>query len=105
MGAAAICFLVGCWTSQVYATRTGRSDPSEVVIDEVAGQWLVLSVVPNDLMLYVAGFLLFRLFDIWKPWPVRWADQTLPGGFGIMVDDILAALYAAALLWLLKEAI
>jgi len=70
-----------------------------VVIDEVAGQWLTLLVAPPDLLLYLAGFLLFRLFDIRKPWPVSWADQSLPGGLGVMVDDLLAGLYAALFLY------
>ena len=65
-----------------------------------AGQWLVLAAVPGpDLITYGAGFVLFRIFDILKPWPVGWADQNIKGGLGIMVDDLLAAGYAAALLW------
>jgi phosphatidylglycerophosphatase A len=68
------------------------------VIDEIAGQWLVLVPAPLDPLAYTLAFLLFRFFDIWKPWPVRWADRRVKGGLGIMLDDLLAAVYAAALL-------
>jgi len=79
---------------------TGVTDPGQVIIDELAGQWLtylpfaVLS--PPELL---AGFVLFRTFDILKPWPVRASERWLPGGFGIMADDLLAAMYAAFCLW------
>lgn len=95
------------------ASRPG-ADPSEVVIDEVAGQWLALSftVIPlwwhgvQDLFLgawpgWVVPFLMFRLFDIWKPWPIREVDHGLRGGLGIMLDDVMAGLMAAGLLLLL----
>ena len=91
--------LIGWWAAETYAGQTGIADPSEVVIDEVAGQWLTLLVVPPNLWFYLAGFALFRLFDIRKPWPVSWADRSLPGGLGIMVDDLFAGLYAALFLY------
>ena len=87
------CFCLGWWASAIYVARTGASDPSEVVIDEVAGQWLVLAAAPLDPLSYLVGFALFRLFDVWKPWPVSWADQRIGGGLGVMLDDILAAAY------------
>jgi phosphatidylglycerophosphatase A len=93
VAASLVCFLVGWWASAVYVRRTGADDPGEVVIDEVAGQWLVLAAAPLDPISYVVGFALFRLFDVWKPWPVRWADDRIGGGLGVMVDDILAAVY------------
>ena len=93
LAAALVCFAVGWWASAVYVARTQAADPSEVVIDEVAGQWLVLSVAPLDPLAYLAGFALFRLFDVWKPWPVSWADDRIGGGLGVMLDDILAAGY------------
>ena len=65
-----------------------------VVIDEIAGQWLVLLPAPLDPLAYASAFVLFRAFDIWKPWPVRWADRRVRGGLGIMLDDLLAAVYA-----------
>jgi phosphatidylglycerophosphatase A len=95
--AAAAVFATGWWAAAVVVRRVGP-DPSIVVIDEVAGQFLTLAVVPLDWRYYAAGFALFRLFDIVKPWPVGWADRRVGGGFGVMLDDILAAIYAGALL-------
>ena len=91
--AAALVFAVGCWAAGTHIAATGRQDPPEVVIDEVAGQWLVLVPAPNEPLLYLAGFLLFRLLDIAKPWPASWADTRVHGGLGAMLDDVLAALY------------
>jgi phosphatidylglycerophosphatase A len=73
-------------------------DPGWVVIDEVAGQWLALAFAPLTLWGSLAAFGLFRLFDIWKPWPVSWADQRLEGAASIMLDDMLAGCYAALIL-------
>jgi phosphatidylglycerophosphatase A len=95
-------FLLGVWASSVHARTLGGDDPGEIVVDEVAGQWLTLLVVPADLVLYAAGFVLFRFFDIVKPWPVSWADRRIKGGLGIMFDDILAGIYAAILLLILR---
>ena len=91
-----LAFAIGWWASAFYI-RDGRiQDPPEVVIDEVAGQSLTLAFAPMPLGLpwIAAGFVAFRLFDIWKPWPVSLAERRLPGGLGIMADDIVAALYA-----------
>lgn len=81
--------------------RLGVADPPEVVVDEVAGVWLALAVLPAQLLaepLLAAGaaFLLFRVFDIAKPWPVSWCEH-LPGGWGIMLDDLAAGLIAGGL--------
>jgi phosphatidylglycerophosphatase A len=99
--AAAIVFCVGWWAAEQVGRASGIADEGSVVIDEVAGQWLTLVVVPPSAAAYVLGFLLFRLFDITKPWPVSTAERRLPGGLGVMADDIVAAIYAAALLYLL----
>ena len=75
--------------------RYNRShDPKEVVIDEVAGVWLVMFFFPQTIIGYLAGFILFRIFDIWKPFPISWIDNKVGGGLGIMLDDILAAVFA-----------
>jgi phosphatidylglycerophosphatase A len=74
-----------------------------VVIDEVVGLWLVLAVAPLDPVYYGLGFALFRLFDIFKPWPVSWVERRFGGGIGIMADDVVAAVYAGAILMLLTE--
>ena len=76
------------------AKTSGIQDPGAIVIDEVAAQWLVLLPAPLDPLSYAAAFVLFRIFDIWKPWPVGWADRRVHGGLGIMLDDLLAAAYA-----------
>jgi phosphatidylglycerophosphatase A len=80
-----------------YAARAGRADPPEVVIDEAAGMALTLFLVPLNLWTLSGGFLLFRLFDILKPFPVRSLER-LPGGWGIVFDDLCAGLYAQACL-------
>lgn len=96
--AAVVIFLLGWWAAGRTAQVLGLKDPGVIVIDEIMGQWLTLLAVPLDPLAYGAGFLLFRGFDIVKPWPVSWADRRISGGFGIMLDDALAALYAAAVL-------
>jgi phosphatidylglycerophosphatase A len=92
--AAGIIFAAGCWAAGEVARASAVADPPIVVIDEVAAQWLVLLPAHLDLFSYALAFLLFRFFDIWKPWPVSWADRNIKGGFGIMLDDLLAAIYA-----------
>ena len=88
------------WSAGVTAQETGGKDPSIVVIDEVVGQWLALAGAhPLNWKSYAGAFLLFRLFDIWKPAPVR-NLEALPGGVGIVADDAMAGVYAAAVLWL-----
>lgn len=98
LAAAFLCFFVGWWASAVYVRHTNAADPSEVVIDEVAGQWLVLAAAPLDPVCYLVGFALFRLFDVWKPWPVNWVDDRIGGGLGVMLDDIVAAGYGLPLM-------
>ena len=99
--AAVFIFIVGCKASNLYLLHTGRDDdPSEIVVDEVAGQWLLLSFLPFTWHAYLAGFILFRAFDIVKPWPICVADRKIKGGFGVMFDDILAALYPVAVYFL-----
>jgi len=96
--AIALTFGAGWWATGSFARARGVPDPGEVVVDEIVGQGLVLLAAPFNPLAWVAGFLLFRLFDIWKPWPMRWADQHVKGGLGIMLDDILAAGYALLVL-------
>ncbi len=98
--ATAIVLAVGCWAAGIVAKASRVNDSDAIVIDEVAGQWLVLLPAPLDPLPYAAAFVLFRIFDIWKPWPVRWADRNVEGGLGIMLDDLLAAGYAV-LVWVI----
>ena len=86
-------FLVGCWASEHYERLTGTSDAPEIVIDELTGLWFSLSFVPPDPLYFGIGLILFRLYDILKPWPINIVDRYVKGGFGVMLDDILAALY------------
>ncbi len=90
----AVVLLIGIKATAVYARAAGVVDPSEAVIDEVAGQCLTLTVVPLAPLSYLIGFLLFRLFDVVKPFPIGWLERKLPGGCGIMLDDVAAAFYA-----------
>lgn len=84
------------------ARREGASDPSVVVIDEIAGQWLCLLFVPPTALGLGAGFVLFRLLDLWKPFPARQSEQ-LPGAAGILLDDLIAGLYAGLLILLVVK--
>ena len=97
-------FFVGIWASAVTGRDLGVADHGAIVIDEIVA-FLPVAVFANKspLMLAVA-FGLFRLFDIWKPFPIRQVERRVKGGFGVMIDDILAALYAIAVIWLLVEA-
>ncbi len=96
--AAAVAFAAGLAATRRYLRNSRHKDPGSVVIDETAGQFLALAAVPADPLWYLAGFALFRAFDILKPWPVSWADRDLPGEWGVMVDDLLAGGYALVLL-------
>jgi len=97
--AALAVFAVGVWAADVYARRAGIGDPGAIVIDEVAAQFLTLTVAPPRLLEFALGFFLFRLFDVVKPWPANWADRAVKGGFGVMLDDVFAGAYAALVLW------
>ena len=96
--AAVIAFALGWWAAGRVARASGEHDPGFIVIDEVAAQWLVLLAAPLDWRAYAAAFLLFRLFDITKPWPAGLVERRVAGGLGIMLDDIVAAAYAVLLL-------
>ena len=103
-----IAFVIGVLACADHVRETKRDDPSDCVIDELAGQWLACSfclltfggLLPPahiSLPLFGLAFALFRLFDIWKPWPVSWADQQIKGGLGVMTDDMIAGLMAGVL--------
>jgi phosphatidylglycerophosphatase A len=95
----AIIFIVGIPASDVAEKHFNKKDPGSCVIDEVVGQMITLLLVPYKISFYVVGFFLFRFFDILKPFPIRKLEK-IPGGLGIMIDDVMAALYALALLQL-----
>lgn len=113
-------YVLGAWAADVYGKRTGKEDASEIVIDEVVGMWIAVGVVipvygallayDKDAFLYflvlspaflLAGFILFRVFDIRKPWLVGWAERHFKGGHGVMMDDVIAGVYAAIAFYIL----
>ena len=88
---------LGIWICGESARRLGKHDDQRIVLDEISGVLLTsLVVVEKTLLALTLVFVFFRLFDIWKPWPIRDVDHSLKGGLGIMLDDLIAALYAAA---------
>jgi phosphatidylglycerophosphatase A len=87
--------VLGFLTSGRAARRIGMHDHSGIVIDEIAAMYLALLVVPASWAAWILAFGCFRLFDVWKPWPIRDLDHRLPGSAGIMLDDLTAALFAA----------
>lgn len=93
--AAAIATALGIWAAGIYCDRSGENDPQRIVVDEIAGQWLTLAAAAMTLGDFALGFILFRLFDILKPWPANWADRSLHGGWGVVLDDVAAGGYAA----------
>jgi phosphatidylglycerophosphatase A len=88
--------VVGIWAGSRVERALGRKDPGVIVIDEVAGMLLSVILLPPTIPVLVTAFLLFRLFDIWKPFPAR-ESQVLTGGLGVMVDDLIAGFYALVL--------
>jgi phosphatidylglycerophosphatase A len=89
----------GVWAADVHARLTNRKDPQDVVIDEVLGQWITLAaaVHTHSWQAWLWAFVLFRFFDIVKPWPIRRLEK-LPGGYGIIADDLLAGLFGAVVM-------
>ena len=108
LGLSLLAFIVGVWASKEVLKYT-KHDPSLIVIDEVVGQSLsfilladYLSENMNAWLVYLLGFAFFRLFDIWKPQPVRWADRKLLNAWGVMLDDVFAGFYAAICLFVVN---
>ena len=107
-------FAVGVWACDVAGRALGVDDHRSLVWDEFIGQWIALipllipALLPTALSpaggfrwwMIAAGFALFRLFDVWKPWPIRWLDRRVKGGFGVMIDDVIAGVFAALVLGL-----
>jgi phosphatidylglycerophosphatase A len=95
-----IVFVIGLWSSREYMNETGKTDPGEVVVDEVVGQWLVclLIIDNNHIGQYILALLAFRIFDIMKPWPVSHFDKR-HDAYGVMMDDVAAGILGAAVLY------
>ena len=98
-----LCFIAGIWLCGATARRIGVHDHGGIVWDEIVGMYLTLMAVPQQPAWVLGAFLLFRIADIWKPWPIRDLDHRLHGGLGIMLDDVVAALYAAIILLILQR--
>jgi phosphatidylglycerophosphatase A len=109
VGIAFLLFVIGSYSAGQYSKLINVEDPKEIIIDEIVGQMLttgltapfsimfLYNIVPIDLVIIgsiLSSFILFRLFDIFKPWPINWLDKNIKGGIGIMLDDIMAAIFA-----------
>lgn len=94
-------FILGVKVSDRVSRDLGEHDYKGIVWDEIVGYLLTMFLVPFGWLWAIAGFILFRLFDIWKPWPISWVDKRVHGGLGIMLDDVLAAIPAWIILQLL----
>ena len=92
-------FVAGVWICERAGRALGVHDHGGIVWDEIVAFLLVLPWAPQTVWGYVLAFALFRLFDIWKPFPIAWLDARIGGGVGVMLDDLLAAVYAVVILW------
>lgn len=101
--AAVAVFVAGTLAADAIVKAHGKEDPQIVVADEVAGMGVTLLFATHGALSLALGVVLFRIFDIWKPWPVRWFDRNVKGGFGAMLDDVVAAVYALACLVLVER--
>lgn len=88
-------FILGIWVCGRASAQLGQHDHTGIVIDEIVGYLLALAVVPFTLWGAVFSFVIFRMFDILKPWPISWLDRHVPGGLGIMLDDLVAGIFTA----------
>ena len=91
-----VAFIFGCFLCQKTSDDTHTHDSGHIVWDEFVGMWITLFFIPQISVLWIAiAFFAFRVFDMAKPWPIRWFDKRVPGGFGIMVDDVIAAIFSS----------
>lgn len=98
-----VAFVLGVYLCGASSRDLGVHDHGGIVWDEFVGFWIAMIAVPTSWPWVLAGFVCFRLFDILKPWPIRWLDKKVHGGFGIMIDDVLAGIYALAVLQLAQH--
>jgi phosphatidylglycerophosphatase A len=101
LAAGAALFVIGMWAADAYMDAVKVHDPPAIVVDEVVGQWLTLALLPLDPLVYALGFVLFRILDVLKPWPANFIDRAVTGGFGVMLDDVVAGAYAGGAVWLI----
>lgn len=100
-----ICSIVGIWICGIAADKLGEHDFGGIVWDEIAGYLITMWFVAFSWQNIVIGFVLFRVFDIVKPWPIKWIDKKISGGFGIMFDDVIAGLFAGGILLYINNTI
>ena len=93
-------FALGTWLCDQVSAGLGVHDHGGIVFDEFVGYWITMFLLPPTWGWVLAGFVAFRLFDIWKPWPIRWFDRNVGGGFGVMFDDVVAGACAWGVLQL-----
>lgn len=99
-------FIVGCYLCQKTSDDTKTHDSGHIVWDEFVGMWITLFFIPYFSWLWILiAFVIFRLFDMLKPWPIRWFDRQISGGFGIMLDDVIAAIFSSIVIWGLSQLI
>ena len=98
----AVVFAVGSWAAGRAEVILNEKDPGQVVVDELLGQWVALMPLGGVVNIWqlLAAFILFRVLDIAKPWPIKASENWLPGGYGVMLDDLVGGVGAAAILWL-----
>ena len=96
-----IFFILGVIASNKYQKLTGEKDSSVIVVDDVVGQLIAMMFVMDNIILVFMSFIIFRIFDIFKPWPASYADSKMSGGLGVMLDDVFAGIYAAILICLI----
>ncbi len=97
-----IVFEIGCYVSHVTQEWLGKDDPGIVVIDEALGYWVTMFTIPTTALYILGGFLLFRFFDITKPWPANHFDRKIKNGVGIVMDDVVAGFYANLVLQFIR---
>jgi phosphatidylglycerophosphatase A len=105
LGLMALFLVLGAWVCGRVGSRIGVADHGALVWDEFVGYWLAVAFVPRQWAWLLAGFVLFRILDILKPWPIRALERRVPGGWGVMLDDVLAGLLTAILLALSGEVV
>ncbi|RUO36133.1 phosphatidylglycerophosphatase A [Aliidiomarina shirensis] len=98
IGVVAFVTIIGVYLCGATAKAMGEHDSSHIVWDEIAGYMIAMIAIPVSWQALLLAFVLFRIFDILKPWPIRWLDKHVDGGFGIMIDDVLAGFFALVLM-------
>ncbi|MBU6444325.1 MAG: phosphatidylglycerophosphatase A [Alphaproteobacteria bacterium] len=99
----ALAIAIGLWACDMTVSETGNPDPQQCVIDELAGQWIACMAAPLTLTGFAVAFVAFRVFDIWKPWPISAAEKA-KGGMGVMADDLVAGLFALIVVVAVRQA-